>query len=234
MTDTDPADDELWKQFAKALDLVAGQTTDPQAKADTHKKFLEQLLPRFGIDASNIPNDLLVLRVVLGRETDRGVALMAAAYLDSQLESLLTKYFVDDARVSADLLSGSGGLSTFSARIDMAYLLALVSPLGRRDLHLIRKIRNEFAHNATLIAFEDEGISARCRELHHDVWKDDLPPRKKFIRVAMGAAGLIQGAIKSLVHKQPASEIPFETRLSDDKKAALRAALENLDDESSK
>lgn len=71
----------------------------------------------------------------LDGETDRGCALMAAEYLSNQLGELLRAYFVDDAEACDSVLEGGNAtLSTFSARIDLAYLLGLVGPAARREL----------------------------------------------------------------------------------------------------
>jgi len=56
-------------------------------------------------------------------------------------------------------------LGTFSARIDAAYCLGLLSKDENRDLHLIRKIRNDFAHKLIDMSFESQEIASRCREL---------------------------------------------------------------------
>jgi hypothetical protein len=64
-------------------------------------------------------------RSTLTDETDRGCALMAAAYLDDRLAELLKAYFVDDLPVAKKVLDLERPLGTFSARIDVAYLLGL-------------------------------------------------------------------------------------------------------------
>ena len=51
---------------------------------------------------------------------------------------------VSDAPKS--LFEGNGPFSTLSSKIDVAYALGLLSSEERRELHLLRKIRNEFAH----------------------------------------------------------------------------------------
>ena len=89
---------------------------------------------------------------------------MAAAYLDDQLEGLLRQALVDDKAAIDDLLRSSGALGSFSARIELCCALGLLPRQARRELHLIRKIRNDFAHVAKPLAFEEPGISCRCRE----------------------------------------------------------------------
>ncbi|MBX3361836.1 MAG: hypothetical protein KF912_09500 [Phycisphaeraceae bacterium] len=133
-------------------------------------------------------------RRTLSHESDRGVVLMAAAHLDDQLKELLSFILVDDVGAQQDLLSSNGGCSTFSSRIALAYLLGLISKKVYRDLTLIRKIRNDFAHVATPIALADATIANRCRELS---WcGDDVAdsPRNKFVRCAIAVLAELHSA----------------------------------------
>jgi DNA-binding MltR family transcriptional regulator len=111
--------------------------------------------------------EIVKFRQALTPESDRGCALHAASYLDGELETLLRARLVDDAKTVQEFFRPDGPLGSFSARIDMAYLLGLIGPAARRDLHLIRKIRNDFGHNPSPINFSDPAIASRCRELSH-------------------------------------------------------------------
>jgi hypothetical protein len=91
------------------------------------------------------------------RASDRGAAIIAASGLELLLDRLL----------EASLVSGtfpSKELSTFSAKVWLCHALGLLSEDEARDLDLIRKIRNSFAHD--IDASLDTGpSSSRCREL---------------------------------------------------------------------
>jgi len=97
-------------------------------------------------------------------ESDRGAALVGAAYLDELLARLF-KAKLFDQKISEELLSGYGPLSSFSARINMAYCLGWIGPETYRDLNLLRKIRNEFAHAHAPVTFAHPGVLSRCDEL---------------------------------------------------------------------
>jgi hypothetical protein len=43
--------------------------------------------------------------------------------------------------------------------------MKLIGPTARKDLDLIRKIRNEVAHNMNPVSFDLPTIASRCREL---------------------------------------------------------------------
>jgi len=139
-------------------------------------------------------DEVYSFRQRLSEESDRGCALMAAAYLDEELKKLLQKSFVNDKKIYNEILDHSAPLGSFSARIDLAYLLGLISKKSRRDLHLIRKVRNAFGHSSQKLTFADRAIAARCKELYH-VGVDTAKPRAKFSRVVMGVLAIIHSQI---------------------------------------
>src|SRR5262249_32748525 len=94
----------------------------------------------------------------------------------------------------------TGPLATFSARIDMAYLLGLIPDNVRRELHLIRKIRNDFAHSSENLDFNNEAIANRCRELSRASWAREKgsEPRVFYIQATMGIAGILDATAHQL------------------------------------
>lgn len=99
-------------------------------------------------------------------ESDRACAILGAAMLDEQLRSLLEAFLVDDTKCMRELFEGaSAPLSSFSGRILMAYAAGFIAPSELQDFTLIRKIRNEFAHNLHGVSFSTEAVANRCYEL---------------------------------------------------------------------
>lgn len=100
-------------------------------------------------------------------ESDRAVALLAAAYLDDLLMQRLDKELqIDNEGERDDIFKGpSAPMSTFSARTMMAYALRLITKEERSDLNLIRKIRNAYAHQLLGLNFDTDEIASRCRSL---------------------------------------------------------------------
>lgn len=101
------------------------------------------------------------------REGDRAAAVLAAAYLDHLLGDLIAAAMKVGSGEVEKLLLGrdTDPLGTFSARVKAIYCLGLLSKDEFRDLSLIGKIRNEFAHELTGLSFETQSIAHRCREL---------------------------------------------------------------------
>jgi hypothetical protein len=83
--------------------------------------------------------------------------------LDARLESLYVRRlqcFKDD------LLSNTGPIGTFAARIQIARALAWINSDVQHDLDAIRSIRNEFAHSFDHdLSFASQSIANKCRTL---------------------------------------------------------------------
>ncbi len=99
------------------------------------------------------------------RQTDRGTALIAAAWLDDALEACLRAFFRQDKEIADKTLQPDGPLGSFSSRIKMAYLLGIITPSLFSDLEIIRGIRNDFAHLRQSVRFSDQSIKDRCNSL---------------------------------------------------------------------
>jgi hypothetical protein len=92
-------------------------------------------------------------------DSDRAAGLVAATFLENQLEDNIRKNLRDDQEALDDMFNPSRGpLTTFAAKIDLAYLIGLLSEKDRRELHTIRKVRNEFAHGFGRRSFQFEII----------------------------------------------------------------------------
>ena len=108
-------------------------------------------------------------------ESDRACAVLAGAYLDVLLEELLAASFVETFNAK-ELLEQSAPLGSFSSRIHAAHAMGLISATSSRDLHLVRRIRNEFAHHIHGIDFASPSVRSRCGEFTCVIEKlDEIP-----------------------------------------------------------
>lgn len=151
--------------------------------------------------------DVKEFRKSLDRETDRGCAVMSAAYLDVALENLLKASFVQADRVIKETFNGTGPLATFSSRINLSFLLGLIDEQIFRDLNIIRKIRNDFAHEPTTLLFSSESVFSRCIALEC-YGQSNIEGRKKFTSVILGLLGLIHKATD--LSNRPATPLPID------------------------
>lgn len=95
-------------------------------------------------------------------ESDRASALVAAALLDKNLEELLAAFMIDDRR-EVEYLLGSG-LKSFGARIRICYALGLISDEEVDDMHVVKSVRNYFAHNLH-VDFDDDNVQRNLAKL---------------------------------------------------------------------
>jgi hypothetical protein len=72
----------------------------------------------------------------------------------------------------------------------------LIPASVRHDLHLIRKIRNDFAHSPITLSFGDEPIVSRCHTLKRVPMA--IEPREQYFQSVMGCAGIIDATIHML------------------------------------
>ncbi len=116
-------------------------------------------------------------------ESDRAAIILGAAKLDIQLYQLLTKYFIPAASGTDELFDGDSPLSSFSAKINISSRLGLIDKNFARALHLIRKIRNSFAHEISGVSLESSGHRDRIRQLSSPLrdYKEYENARKSFL-----------------------------------------------------
>ena len=91
---------------------------------------------------------LTILNRELSGGSDRSCVISACSIVDHLLGKTLRTFLVPNP-MSRDRLfdSPTAPLGSFSARIDMAFRLGLIGHRLSRDLHRLRKIRNDFAHS---------------------------------------------------------------------------------------
>ncbi|XHC09065.1 MltR family transcriptional regulator [Labrenzia sp. ac12] len=128
-------------------------------------------------------------------ESPRGMVLVIAAELDRMLLSAIKELLHDGAGLKELDRDNQGPISTFSARINLAHSLGIIDDTEHRDLHLIRKVRNDFAHSVSA-NLTDQSISARIRELSDaDATAEaDENLEKAAVFLLMQLAGAIDGA----------------------------------------
>jgi len=113
------------------------------------------------------------------RNTDRGTAILVGAYLDTQLEVLLSSFMIADAPLVDRLFNPTQPLGSFGARMMLAYGLGLISEVEHHDLKIIQSIRNDFAHDLHGLTFQNDSITSRIENLTvgQEVWDLENYPR---------------------------------------------------------
>jgi hypothetical protein len=132
---------------------------------------------------------------LLRKESPRGKVLISTGFIEQQLKEVLLAFMLPVSQAE-DLLEGANApLGTFSARISACYTLGLIKEVEHHDLNVIRRIRNDFAHDIHT-SFETTSVVDRCRELKmkaHDYTSE------KMGEVKVGPQGQFETASVALI-----------------------------------
>jgi DNA-binding MltR family transcriptional regulator len=118
------------------------------------------------IDPATSEQNREIARMLLHQqESDRGCLIFGAALLEDELELVLRAHCRKEPKiikkVVAPLFRGYAPFSTFSAKIQASYALGLISERLYKVLDLIRKLRNDFAHEKAAVSFQSAKYQAR-------------------------------------------------------------------------
>src|SRR5258708_40156 len=118
------------------------------------------------VNYDKTPGELFSPDHIYGETTkDRAVVLVAATLLDQFLKTAILTRLVTLNSEEDDGLFGANDnspLSSFSARIKIGYALGIYDRQFRRDLDMIRAIRNVFAHAHGHVDFNSPAVVNGC------------------------------------------------------------------------
>ncbi len=131
-------------------------------------------------------------------ESVRAKVVLSACYLDDLLRELIAIVLKPHEGKKDSLLDGpQAPLSSLSARIEIAGRMLLIPKEVQRSLHLIRKIRNEFAHNLTTCDFSDQKIVDWNKELHN---LNDVATPERRLTFSEGPIGDFEKSVSWLIY----------------------------------
>lgn len=81
------------------------------------------------------------------------------------IKKILGVFLVEDKNIEKEFLGGQGAISTFEARIRACYYMGLIDDVEYKNLEIIRKVRNKFAHSFKPIDFNNQSIKDLCNNL---------------------------------------------------------------------
>jgi DNA-binding MltR family transcriptional regulator len=115
------------------------------------------------------PEDMAVLTEINRGASDRALGIIGASLVEIHLTKLIQQAFITETKIGdkhtaqEEMFRSSGALGTFSTKINLAYLMGMISAEFFKDLNIMREIRNRFAHYTEIGSFEHEQVSSRCR-----------------------------------------------------------------------
>ncbi|MGD8389187.1 MAG: MltR family transcriptional regulator [Desulfobacteraceae bacterium] len=114
----------------------------------------------------NQSDQMMRLLAEVNSESDRAAAILAAAAIDQRLTRLLVNLFGAETSQSTSLFRPDDPLGSLSAKIEILFRIGIIGTDLHRELHLLRKLRNKFAHSEELISFEKSPIRDFAAELN--------------------------------------------------------------------
>jgi DNA-binding MltR family transcriptional regulator len=114
------------------------------------------------------------------KRNDRAFAITCASMIEERLRWLIETKFISDLSISKRkwIFRGAGPLATFVGKVEVAFALGLIQDHLRRELLLIGRIRNKFAHSFRKVRFSNLEIAKLCdrlREFDKDMPKENDP-----------------------------------------------------------
>jgi len=107
------------------------------------------------------------LRDYLIGTDSRTFCILAISFMEDMLRRTFIQHWKIEGKSALDNYFGSNGpLNTFSQRVLVATGLAWMTMEDQRQTSLLRKIRNEFAHNHKVMALADEPLASWANALH--------------------------------------------------------------------
>ena len=121
-------------------------------------------------------------QTALAEESDRAAAILAAANFEDRLRAaIMTRFVTLDSRDEDGIFKPYGPLSTFKAKVDIAFALGLYDCKTRKGLHTVGEIRNRFAHSSEPMKFDHEKVAAKCRKLDTKAVQDSDDLRERYL-----------------------------------------------------
>jgi DNA-binding MltR family transcriptional regulator len=141
------------------------------------------------------------LMKILSRQTEAGNALVVAGIVEDWLEKLLlARGRTISNRTAKRIFEGMGPLSSFSGKIDVAYLFELIDEDVAQDLRVIKDIRNKFAHTTQSVHFQSEHIAKDCEKLSN--WKPDKANEECYRDRAIECVNLMKAAVERFITRR--------------------------------
>jgi DNA-binding MltR family transcriptional regulator len=131
------------------------------------------------------------------RGTHAQTAIVVASLVGEMLElALRSKLLAEKKQVNDQMFKGNGSLATLEKRIDAAHNLKLIDDVTCEDAHLVRRIRNEFAHEKEKLHFDSKKTVALAKQL--STYEAATSNQEAFLKAADNVSDQAAKALKAL------------------------------------
>ncbi len=163
--------------------------------ASEFDKLAEELKKQVGLDLADVL-----------RGTHAETVMIVTSLIDETLElALRSKFLAEMEPVNDRMFKGNGRLGTLEKRIDAAHQLKLIDDATRDDAHLVRRIRNKFAHTREKLHFDSGKTVALVKQL--STYEAATSNQEAFLKATENISEQAAKAVKAL-RKEPAQAEP--------------------------
>jgi hypothetical protein len=146
---------------------IMARTTKPPAPQPRPKSLTE--ISR--LSPSNDEIDTLLSEI--DTHNHRAAAVLGGAFVEDALEYAIQRRLVIlTPKELGSMFEYPGPLSSFGAKIQLGYAIGLYGVIVRKDLDIIRRIRNAFAHAKKPISFDTPQVTHEMEKSQYLGWKD--------------------------------------------------------------
>ena len=110
-------------------------------------------------------DDILAALKEAATSSPRAAAIVATSLVEDALRWCLCGWLIPNVNEAQVFDNETSPLRTFNAKIIMGYSLGIYGEITRDDLHIMRYIRNAFAHSPRAITFDTPNVTTLCLRL---------------------------------------------------------------------
>lgn len=100
-------------------------------------------------------------REIRQEKNDRGAAMLICGFLDQCLMLAIVRQLPNQT-AAMKLFEDRAALHNFSDKINMAHAMGLYGEQTRRNLDILRTVRNLFAHSTRALSFKTPEVAQAC------------------------------------------------------------------------
>jgi DNA-binding MltR family transcriptional regulator len=112
------------------------------------------------------PEEAIDIVKFLQDAPDIAVAILATSQVEMMLEKAIFEKLRRNDQDTINLLTEAGGpLSGMHAKVSLAYAMGIIDETAKRNLNVVRNIRNAFAHAKRRISFDEPEVLDELRDI---------------------------------------------------------------------
>lgn len=101
----------------------------------------------------------------LENESDRSAIIIGSSIVETHLTAALKSNLHHNPKIFEELFNPGRAIGDFGTKIQLGHVLGLYKISSYNDLKIIRRLRNDFAHNLDYKGFDDQKVKNRIQNI---------------------------------------------------------------------